>query len=186
MKLHAIAVAMALASMASAAAAAQLPPLGPTISAVAGGSADAKAHQVWGFAASRIVGVYRVAGQVRPCGSQFPYTQIRTTLAFHAGGTLTEPVSPNGSLNAFGIPGMFTRTIGVGTWWYNPLTRTYSMSMRYDYFIDGVAWGTGTVDRDMQVSDRGDTFSGSVRSKIHAADGSVIVDLCGTGTNTRG
>ena len=81
---------------------------------------------------------------------------------------------------------MFTRTIGVGTWWYNPLTRTYSMSMRYDYFIDGVAWGTGTVDRDMQVSDRGDTFSGSVRSKIHAADGSVIVDLCGTGTNTRG
>ena len=137
MKLHAIAVAMALAGMASAAAAAQLPPLGPTISAVAGGSADAKAHQVWGFAASRIVGVYRVAGQVRPCGSQFPYTQIRTTLAFHAGGTLTEPVSPNGSLNAFGIPGMFTRTIGVGTWWYNPLTRTYSMSMRYDYFIDG-------------------------------------------------
>lgn len=150
----------------------------------AASGAGAEVHLVRGFAADRSVGVFTVQGQVRPCGSSLPYIPITTTLAFHSGGTLTEPVSPNGDYNKFGIPGLFTRTIGVGTWWHDPRTRTYSMSMRYDYFIDGVPHGIGTVDRDMQLNADG-TFSGPVQSTIYTSDGSVVVGLCGTAVNTR-
>lgn len=156
----------------------------------AAGAADSAAyrqsHQVWGWGANRLVGTYQSDAQVGPCGAA-PTMPVTNTISFNAGGTVTENARfpPAGAENVFGIPGLFTRTIGLGSWSYNPHTNHYSMSLRYDFFEDGMFYGTGTVDRDIVLSADGKTTSGSVESIVYAADGSVIVDLCGTAVSTR-
>ncbi len=150
-------------------------------------SAKPSNHVVWGWGAERIVGTYQSEAQVRVCGTTLPFLPVASTITFQAGGTITESARfpPGGVPNVFGIPGQFTRNIGLGTWWYNPSTRTYSMAMRYDYFVDGMYHGIGTVDRDLHLSANGDTASGPVESLVSAVDGSVIVDVCGDAVSTR-
>jgi|GEM_PF-1118202 len=140
-----------------------------------------------GWFANRIVGTFQTtAGKVGPCGTT-PTQPVGNTISFNAGGTATESprFPPVGAPNVFGIPGLFTRSIGMGNWSYNPHTNHYSLHLQYDFFEDGEFYGTGTVDRDLKLSADEQTASGSVRSTIYAADGSVIVDLCGTATSTR-
>ena len=57
--------------------------------------------------------------------------------------------------------------------------RSYSMSLRHDFFENGLFYGTGVVNREIQLSADGNTTSGSVHSTVYASGGSVIVDLCG-------
>lgn len=146
-----------------------------------------KAQVVWGWGAERLVGTYQSDAQVRPCGTSFPYMPVLNTISFNAGGTVVENARfpPTGVLNVFGIPGLFTRSIGLGSWSYNPLRRSYSMSLRYDFFENGVFYGTGVVNRDIQLSADGNTTSGSVRSTVYTSGGSVIVDLCGEAVSKR-
>lgn len=161
-----------------------------TLSAVANAaqsSVDQNAGVVWGLGANRIAGTYQTDGQTRPCGTFLPYTSVLNTISFQAGGTVTENprFPPAGAPNVFGIPGLFTRTIGLGSWSYNPSTRVYSMSLRYDFFENGAFYGTGVVKREIQLSADAKRASGSVHATTYAADGSVIVDLCGVATSTR-
>lgn len=182
MKLCAIHIAIVLASMA---AATQSSPAGAAAVSAAGTSPNLQV--VWGWGAGRIVGAYQSSAQVRKCGTTFPAVPVVNTMTFQAGGTVTENARfpPVGNFDVFGIPGLFTRTVGLGTWSYNPRARSYSMSLRYDYFVDGVFHGTGTVDRDLRLSADGKTASGPVQSTVLAADGSVVVELCGDAVSTR-
>jgi hypothetical protein len=146
-----------------------------------------KAQVVWGWGAERLVGTYQSDAQVRPCGTSAPYMPVLNTISFNAGGTVVENARfpPTGVLNVFGIPGLFTRSIGLGSWSYNPSSRSYSMSLRYDFFENGVFYGTGVVNRDIQLRADGNTTSGSVRSTVYTSGGSVIVDLCGEAVSKR-
>ena len=176
MKRHVIAIAAALAGIAGVAAA--------TTAAL--GTSD-NVQIVSGWAASRIVGAYQTDADVRKCGTTFPLNHVTNNIIFNAGGTVIESprFPPVGDYNGFGIPGLFTRTIGLGTWSYNPAKRSYSMSLRYDYFVDGVYYGMGTVDRDIVLSADGKLASGPVKSSIYTTAGSTIVDLCGDAVSKR-
>lgn len=76
--------------------------------------------------ANAIVGTWLVSGAVAPCGTDIPPTPIRALVAFHAGGTLTD----TNDFPIAGVPGPFGLSRrngpGLGTWSYNPRTRTYS------------------------------------------------------------
>ena len=153
----------------------------------AASTADQQAHQVLGWGAGRIVGTFETTdGKIGLCGME-PTQPVGNTLSFNAGGTVTESPQfpPIGAPGVFGLPGVFTRNIGLGTWSYNPHTNHYSMHLQYYFFEDGEFYGRGTVDRDIVLSADGKTASGPVESIVYAADGSVIVDLCGTATSTR-
>jgi len=183
MKHHAIAIAVALAGTAGIAAAGQPPAAVPTATS---GASD-HVQIVSGWAANRIVGAYQSDANVRKCGTTLPLNHVTNNIIFNAGGTVTESprFPPTGAYNAFGIPGLFTRTIGLGTWSYNPFTRSYSMSLRYDYFVDGVYYGMGTVERDIVLSADGTLASGPVESTLYATTGSTIIDLCGDAVSKR-
>jgi hypothetical protein len=140
-----------------------------------------------GWFANRLVGVFETnEGKVGPCGTT-PTQPVGNTLSFNAGGTVTESPEfpPTGAPGVFGLPGVFTRNNGLGSWSYNPRTNHYSMHLQYYFFEDGEFYGIGTVDRDLKLSLDGKTASGPVRSTIYAADGSLIVALCGTASSTR-
>ena len=153
----------------------------------AGPGLGQKAEVVWGWGADRIVGTYQSDAQVRPCGTNLPGTPALNTISFNAGGTVTENARfpPTGVLNVFGIPGLFTRSIGLGSWSYNRFSHSYSISLRYDFFENGMFYGTGVVDREIRLNADGNTTSGPVRSTVYTAAGSVIVDLCGDAVSKR-
>lgn len=139
------------------------------------------------WSASRIVGTYHTDAQVRPCGSNAPFQPVVNTMSFNYGGTVLENprFPPIGAPNAFGIPGQFTRSAGLGTWTYNPRKNNFTMTLRYDFFVDGAFYGTGTVERDIDLSRDNNTASGAVTVTMYAVDGSVLRKLCGTGVSTR-
>lgn len=141
----------------------------------------------FGWAANLLTGTYQTEGQVRPCGSQAAYQPVVNTMTFHFGGTVLENprFPPAGVQNAFGIPGLFTRSAGLGAWTYNPGKRTYTMTLRYDYFVDGAFYGIGVVDRDLTLSGDGRTVSGPVQVTMYNTEGAVLRKLCGTATSTR-
>ncbi|HEY8586279.1 MAG TPA: hypothetical protein VIL60_06055 [Rhodanobacter sp.] len=183
MKIHAIVTATLLAGLVGITALS----VAPSVASASGSKAESKFEMVSGAAAGRIVGTYETSGGVSVCGSTFPPNPVGNTLMFHAGGTVTESprFAPTGAQGVFGLPGVFTRTIGLGTWSYNPITRSYSMRLRYDFFIDGIYYGFGTVDRDIKLSADGNQASGPVKASVYTAGGSTIVDLCGQVVSTR-
>ncbi len=180
MKPHAIVITVSLAGIAVVAAAGQ-----PSNAAASAPSDNVQI--VSGWAANRIVGAYQTDADVRKCGTTFPPGHVTNNIIFNAGGTMIESprFPPAGDYNVFGIPGLFTRTVGMGTWSYNPLTHHYSMSLRYDFFVDGVSYGIGTVNRDIVLSADGKLASGPVKSTIYTSTGSTIVDLCGDAVSRR-
>lgn len=158
-----------------------------TVAGATGAQGVADPQTTSGWFANRIVGVFETTdGKVGPCGIT-PTQPVGNTLSFNAGGTVTESPQfpPAGVAGVFGLPGVFTRNIGLGSWSYNPRTNHYSMHLQYYFFEDGEFYGIGTVDRDLKLSADGKAASGPVQSTIYAADGSVIVALCGTATSTR-
>lgn len=186
MQRHALTFAISIALGGLAGTAVAQPPA--AIANAVAANADRTSSIISDLLTDRLVGVYENGGMARVCGTTLPLMPVGGgMLAFHSGGTLTENprFPPAGAENVFGIPGTFTRTSGLGDWSYNLRTRTYTMMLRYDYFIDGVFHGTGTVQRDLTLSRDGNTATGPLHAIIHTADGSVYLELCGNATSTR-
>jgi hypothetical protein len=137
--------------------------------------------------ANRIVGLWSNLGSVSPCDSGLAPGVVSNVLLFHAGGTVSEnaPFPPSGVPNVYGVPGINQRNNGLGTWAYEPSNHTYTVHLRFDWWVNGAYHGYQTVDRLALMSPDGVTFSGPVRSVRYALDGSVIIDLCGDATSTR-
>lgn len=163
-----------------------------TLSALCLASAPAQAvdllhHGVPNVPANRIVGVWTNQASVRPCGSSLPFSPIRNTMLFHAGGTavanLELPLA--GIPNVAGIPGIHQRGPDLGTWSYNPLTHQYTTKLRFDWYVDGLYHGYSTVDRTILLSNDGNQASGPVRVTRYRTDGSVIGAVCGDVQSTR-
>lgn len=139
------------------------------------------------FGANRISGAWSTVAEVRPCGTSLPFTKVLNTIVLHDGGTVTENprFPPSGVPNVYGVPGINQRSIGLGTWSYNPSTRRYSISLQFDWFVDGVYNGYQTVDREVTLSSDGESFAGSVESARYGVDGSVIATQCGSAVDER-
>ena len=137
--------------------------------------------------ANRIVGAWDGTGLVQPCGSALPFRTVRNTIVFQAGGIVVENARfpPNGVPNVHGVPGINQRSIGLGTWSYNPNTGQYTMQLRFDYFVDGAYHGYGTVDRTILLSSDGSRNGGTVRAVRYRADGSIVAEECGTASGVR-
>jgi hypothetical protein len=145
----------------------------------------ATAGDEWDSRVNRIVGLWATEGLVGPC-SGTPVQPIRNTLLIHAGGTIVEMprIAPNGIPNAAGIPGIYQRGQALGTWTYDRSTRRYFIHLRFDNYVDGVYHGYSTVDREMELSNRGAVASGPVRATRYFADGTVLNEVCGQATST--
>lgn len=136
--------------------------------------------------ANRIVGLWRTQGEIRPCGSDLPFSTIFNTLLFHAGGTVVENprIPPDGILTPT-VPGVNQRGQALGTWAYDWRTRRYTVNLRFDWYVDGIYHGYGTVEREIILNQSGAHASGPVRSARHLADGSVLGEVCGSAVSER-
>lgn len=137
--------------------------------------------------ANRIVGAWSNVATVGPCAGS-PNSQIRQTIVFHAGGTFLDNslFPPQGVPNVYGVIGLNQRSIGVGTWSYDPQTNQYSLKQRFDWFVNNQYHGYQVVERTyMLLSNDRNTLTSDVRTVRYAANGAVIVELCGSATSTR-
>jgi len=137
--------------------------------------------------ANRIVGLWITAAAVSPCGSGLPPAPLQNTILFNAGGTVVEsPVIPPGGIpGASGVPGINQRGQALGTWYYNPVSKQYSVKLRFDWYVDGQYHGYQTVDRVISLTSNGNEAVGAVQSTRYAADGSTIVQVCGDAVSDR-
>jgi hypothetical protein len=129
--------------------------------------------------ANRLAGLWTGEGYVGPCGSPPPaQPTVRTTVIFDAGGTLTE-------LPRMPPPGANTRTIGLGTWSYDPATGQHSARFRFDRYVNGIYSGFSVVERELLLSDDGNEASGEVHAVNYDATGAPLGALCGIGVSHR-
>jgi hypothetical protein len=156
--------------------------LGATIAAASPANTGAL-----GVPANRIAGLWSTEGSVRPCGSTLPFSPIRNTLLFHAGGTVVENprFPPGGAADVFGVSGNNQRGQALGTWGYDPATDRYWMHLRFDWFVDGAYHGYMTIDREIQLSKDGLQASGPVWAIRYTAGGSIIAQVCGEAVSSR-
>ena len=129
--------------------------------------------------ANRLAGLWTGEGYVSACGTPLPaQPTVRTTLVFHAGGTVTEqPRLPP--------PGANTRTIGLGTWTYDPATGQYHARFRFDRYVNGIYSGFSVVERELLLSEDGNEASGDVHSVNYDVNGAEIGAVCGIGVSWR-
>jgi len=136
--------------------------------------------------ANRIVGAWSNVAMVGPCGG-VAGAPLRQTLLFHAGGTFLDNslFPPQGLPNLNGIAGTHQRSIGVGTWHYDPLTGQYALDQRFDWFVNNQYHGYQVVTRSILLSTDGNNATGPVRATRYAANGAIVAELCGSASSTR-
>ena len=134
--------------------------------------------------ANRIAGLWTSVGTVRACGTTLPPSTVRNTLQFSAGGSVAElpRAAPQGVATPAGVS---QRTIGLGTWEYDPATALYTLHLRFDWYLDGAYNGYSTVDREMRFSADGMQVTGAVTSTRFATNGTPISSVCGTAVSNR-
>lgn len=136
--------------------------------------------------ANRIVGIYLTEAEVRPCGSNLPFEQVRNTLMFNAGGTWVDsPRFPAGGADIGDPPVNYQRSQGLGTWSYDHKTGKYLARVRFDQFVDGVYTGYTRIRREILMSHDGKRLAGPVRATGYSADGQMVLELCGWAVSKR-
>ena len=86
---------------------------------------------------------------------------------------------------AAAAPGANTRTIGLGTWSYEPATGQYHARFRFDRYVNGIYSGFSVVERELLLSEDGNEAAGDVRSVNYDANGAEISEVCGIGVSWR-
>jgi hypothetical protein len=137
--------------------------------------------------ANRIVGLWSAVVAVAPCAGG-PENRIAATIAYHAGGTLSEtnamPIA--GIPNMQGVPGNNQRGPGMGTWNFDPRTGQYSLRIRFNWYVDGVYNGYQDIERTgVLLSTDGRQLAGPVHATRYFADGSKYAEFCGSESAVR-
>lgn len=127
--------------------------------------------------AGQVVGLWSNESLVGPCGAT-PTQRGHNTVIFNAGGTLVDnPRAPTGTA--------VQRSIGLGTWSYEPRAGQYIQHLQFDWFANGAYDGYQTVDRTFLLSNDGNRASGAVVTTRYNADGSKRAEFCGNAVSTR-
>jgi hypothetical protein len=136
--------------------------------------------------ANRIVGLWSTEALVGPCKGTAGMP-IQNTLLFNAGGTVVESprFPPGGAPNVAGVPGLYQRGQALGTWSYDPRTRTYFLHLQFDNYVDNRYHGYSIVNREIALRKDGLLGTGPVRSARFAADGKLMGEVCGNATSAR-
>jgi hypothetical protein len=134
--------------------------------------------------ANRIVGTWAATVRKGPCGGELGPPFLATTV-FHAGGTLSETnAAPLG-----GIPspwGLSVRGPAFGTWSYDPRSGTYTASMRFNWYVNGLYHGYQQIDWANLVLSLGDSvMSGAFTAERRFVNGTPPVPNCGTVSQVR-
>jgi hypothetical protein len=152
-----------------------------SLSANAGG--DPARNGALATPANRIIGLWDNSVLIGPCGGPADQ-QLHQTLMFTTGGGFVDnsPYPPQGLP---GPGGLNQRSIGLGTWSYDPLTTRYTLDQRFDWFVNNAYAGYQVIHRTMLLSNSGNTASGPVQSVRYTTNGSIVYQLCGNATSTR-
>lgn len=133
--------------------------------------------------ANRIVGLWSNLAMTGACNGGTP-SPGRQTLLFIAGGSFID--NPRISPNGIGPAGAIRqRSLGIGTWSYDPDTAQYSLDQQFDWYLNGAYDGYQTVHRSIVLSGDGNTASGPVLSVRYDAAGNPTSELCGNAVSNR-
>lgn len=125
-----------------------------------------------GKPADALTGSWTVQAIIHPCdGSGPPPREITALQTFHLGGTMTE----TNNFPLAGVPSPFGVSVrngpGLGTWSYDPRTRVYTASFRFNWYVDGVYHGYQSIERqDITLSRDGRSFQSVVDARRYAHD----------------
>ena len=133
--------------------------------------------------ANTIVGLWSTEADVGLCNAG-PTGKVFNTLLFHAGGTVVESprIPPSGVPDVGG--GILQRGQALGTWTFDPTSKTYQIHLRFDNYVNGAYHGFSTVDREISLVGK-DLGVGPVYVTRFTAGGNLIVELCGEALSTR-
>lgn len=133
--------------------------------------------------ANTIVGLWSTEANVGLCNSGIT-SKAFNTLLFHAGGTVIESprIPPSGVPDIGG--GIYQRGQALGTWTFDPTTKTYQIHLRIDNYVNGAYHGYTLVDRAIALLGK-DQGVGPVYVMRFTADGHLIVELCGEAHSAR-
>lgn len=133
--------------------------------------------------ANRIVGLWSNLAMTAACNGGAP-SPGRQTIMFSAGGTFVD--NPRFPPNGIGPTGAIRqRSLGIGTWSYDPNTAEYSVDQQFDWYLNGTYDGYQTVHRSIVLSGDGNTASGPVLSVRYDAAGNATSELCGNAVSNR-
>jgi hypothetical protein len=135
--------------------------------------------------ASRIVGVWANTSRVGECAPDAALgPPQQQTLMFNSGGTFVD----NSRFPPGGIPtpaGLLQRSIGLGTWRFDPTSGQYTLRQQFDFYRDNVYDGYMVIERGMQLSNDGNQITGSVDAKRYSAADALLSRQCGVAVSTR-
>lgn len=123
---------------------------------------------------NRIVGLWDVSMTIGPCQGG-PTQTFKALNTYHAGGTLTDR-------NTF-APG--ARASGQGVWSHQGNGQYKSRFQFYRFLPDGSFDGVQDIRTTMILNRLATEYTNTVRAKVLNADGSVRVELCGSGSARR-
>lgn len=128
--------------------------------------------------ANRIVGLWQVNVTTAPCAGG-PTVVFSAFANFHAGGTVTD-------FNTFAPA---SRSTGMGIWRYiTPLrdgSARYKLRFQFFRHVNGVLDGVQDIGGTLRLAPDGNSYVHDVRARALNNDGSVRVELCGTGLAER-
>lgn len=134
--------------------------------------------------ANRIVGTWSNISQVGSCVTGVLGPAQRQTLLFHAGGTfLDNPRFPPQGITT--PAGVLQRSVGLGTWSYEPASGQHSLRQQFDFYLGNVYDGYQVIERTMLLSNDGNQISGPVLAIRFNAAGAETSRLCGEALSTR-
>jgi hypothetical protein len=133
--------------------------------------------------ANTIVGIWSTEADVGLCNAG-PTSKVFNTLLFHAGGTVVESprIPPSGVPDIGG--GILQRGQALGTWAFDPTSKTYQIHLRFDNYVNGAYHGFSLVDREISLVGK-DQGVGPVYVTRFTAAGNLIVELCGEALSAR-
>lgn len=123
--------------------------------------------------ANRIVGLWRSTVSIGACAGGPVQTFIGSNL-FHAGGTLSDT----------NIAPVNSRGPGMGLWRYLGGDR-YKIRFQFNRYVDNLFVGTADIRANARLRDGGNRLTYEIQATQYNADGSVLVELCGSSDGQR-
>ncbi|GAA4854776.1 hypothetical protein [Luteimonas vadosa] len=134
--------------------------------------------------ANRIVGTWANVARVGSCATGVLGPALNQTLMYNAGGTMLD--NPRFPPQGIATPGgVVQRSIGIGTWTYDPVSGQHFVRQQFDFFLSNVYDGYQVIETTRQLSNDGNRLTGPVVASRYNAAGELLFQQCGEAVSTR-